>query len=144
MTARAATGNRRNARRAALQALYQWQVAATEAGDLMLQFERGGRLRGIDADYFRLLVRGAIAAAAELESEFAEYLDRPLSQLDPVERAILLLGAYELRECPDVPHRVVINEALELAKSFGATESHRFINGVLDKVWKSQSANERE
>lgn len=144
MTAEAATGSRRKARRAALQALYQWQMTDTETGDLILQFERGGRLRGIDADYFRLLVRGTIAAAAELESEFAEYLDRPLSQLDPVERAVLLLGAYELRECPEVPYRVAINEALELAKSFGATEGHRFINGVLDKVWKSRSANERE
>lgn len=144
MTAETGAGSRRAARRAALQALYQWQVTATEAGELVSQFERDGRLRGADAEYFRTLVRSAIAAAAELESEFAEYLDRPLSQLDPVERAVLLLGAYELRECPDVPYRVAINEALELAKSFGATESHRFINGVLDKVWKNQSANERK
>lgn len=140
MTAQAATGNRRKARRAALQALYQWQMTATEIGDLILQFERDEHLRGADTDYFRTLVRGAIAAADGLEAGYAEYLDRPLSQLDPVERAILLLGTYELRECPEVPYRVVINEALELAKSFGATDGHRFINGVLHRcagLWRA-------
>lgn len=144
MGVEAAAGSRRNARRAALQALYQWQVTATEPGELILQFERGGRLRGADADYFRTLVRGVIAAAAELEAGYAGYLDRPQAQLDPVERAILLLGAYELSERAEVPYRVAINEALELARGFGATEGHRFINGVLDKVWKNQSANTRK
>lgn len=137
-------GSRRAARRAALQALYQWQMAATGADDLISQFERDGRLRGADAEYFRALVRGAIAAATELEAVYAEYLDRPSTQLDPVERAILLLGVYELRERAEVPHRVAINEALELAKAFGATDGHRYINGVLDKVWKNQSANTRK
>lgn len=126
-------GNRPAARRAALQALYQWQITATQADDLISQFERDGRLRGADGEYFRTLVRGATEAADEVESVYADYLDRVPAQLDPVERAILLLGAYELSRRPEVPYRVVINEALELAKAFGATEGHRYINGVLDR-----------
>lgn len=137
-------GSRRAARRAALQALYQWQFTGAGVDELMAQFRGSGRLGRADTDYFDALVRGAIDAAAALETVYAEYLDRAPEQLDPVERAILLLGTYELAERPDVPHRVVINEALELAKAFGATEGYRFINGVLDKVWKSRSANERE
>lgn len=129
----AEAGRRRAARRAALQALYQWQMAVTESGDLIRQFERGGRLGRADAAYFRTLVRGAIAAAAGLEAVYAEYLDRDPAQLDPVERGVLLLGAYELAERPEVPYRVVINEALELAKAFGATEGHRYVNGVLHR-----------
>ncbi|MES1943294.1 NusB antitermination factor [Salinisphaera sp. PC39] len=132
-TAEGATGSRRAARRAALQALYQWQVATTDVGDLMLQFRRGGHLRGADADYFRTLVEGTVTAAPDLEAVYGEYLDRHPAQLDPVERAILLLGAYELAERVEVPYRVVINEALELAKAFGATEGHRYVNGVLHR-----------
>lgn len=141
----AEAGSRRTARRAALQALYQWQVAVTEADDLILQFERDGRLGRADAEYFRALVRGVIDAAGDLEAAYADYLDRPPAQLDPVERAILLLGAYELAERPEVPYRVVINEALELAKAFGATEGHRYVNGVLHRCarhWRATEVNE--
>lgn len=143
MTAEAPAGSRRAARRAALQALYQWLVADTEAADLMLQFQRGGHLRGADGEYFRVLVEGATAAAADLEAVYAGFLDRTPAQLDPVERAILLLGAYELAERVDVPYRVVINEALELAKAFGATEGHRYVNGVLHRCaghWRAAEA----
>jgi N utilization substance protein B len=142
-----AVGSRRAARRAALQALYQWQVTATEPGDLVLQFEREGRLRRADAEYFRTLVRGAIGAAGELESVYDDYLDRAPAQLDPVEHAILLLGAYELSERAEMPYRAVINEALELAKAFGATEGHRYINGVLHRCaeyWRAAEMGDNQ
>lgn len=125
---------RGQSRRVALQALYQWLQADTELGDLILQFDRSGSLRGADREYFRLLVRGVVADTSGLEQEFDAILDRPAAQLDPVERAALLLAVFELRECLDVPYRVVLNEATELTKSFGAEGGHRFVNGVLDKV----------
>lgn len=137
-----AGGSRQLTRRAALQALYQWLQADTEAGDLVLQFERSGRLRRADPAYFRRLVRGVIDEAGALEAEYGGILDRPAVQLDPVERAILLLAVYELRDCPDVPYRVVIDQATELAKRFGAQDGHRFVNGVLDKVARRLRAAE--
>ncbi|MDN5861847.1 MAG: transcription antitermination factor NusB [Salinisphaera sp.] len=125
-------GARRGARRAALQAIYQWLAAGTETGDLVLQFQRSELMRGADGDYFTTLVRGVLAQPQRYEERFAAYLDRAPGLLDPVERAILLLAVFELCECPQVPYRVVLNEAVELAKAYGAEASHRYINAVLD------------
>lgn len=127
-------GNRRAARRAALQAIYQWLLADTDTGELLLQFERDGTLRGADGDYFRTLVRGVLADPDGLEAEVVGYLDRRVEHLDPVERAVLLVAVYELRERIEIPFRVVLNEALELAKRYGAEAGHRYINGVLDRA----------
>lgn len=133
---------RRGARRAALQALYQWQVADTEPDDLLRQFHAGDRLSGVDHAYFDALVRGVVAEASALESCFGEYLDRAPAQLDPVERSVLLLGVFELRERADVPYRVVLDQALELAKRFGAQDGHRYINGVLDRAARALRGSE--
>lgn len=135
-------GTRRGARRAAVQALYQWLLADTEADDLLHQFEGEGRLSGCDRDYFGALVDGVINDLPGLESAFAGYLDRTTDHLDPVERAILLLAVFELRERAEVPYRVVLNEALELAKRFGAQDGHRYVNGVLDRTARDLRATE--
>lgn len=127
-------GPRTAARRAAVQALYQWLVSDTEPGELIRQFKMEGRLTGCDRDYFVALVQGVINDPNSLEDAFVGYLDRTPGQLDPVERAVLLLGTLELRDRVEIPRRVVINEALELTKRFGAEGGHRFINGVLDRV----------
>lgn len=127
-------GPRTAARRAAVQALYQWLVSDTEPGELVRQFRQEGRLSGCDRAYFDTLVHGVIADPHGLEACFVDYLDRTPGQLDPVERAVLLLGSLELRDSIEVPRRVVINEALELTKRFGAEGGHRFINGVLDRA----------
>ena len=127
-------GSRQRARRLALQALYQWLVADTANTGLLEQFAHDPAMGRANRDYFRDLVNGVIRHRNDLEERFAAVIDRPLAQLDPVEHAVLLLAAYELSHHPELPYRVVINEAVELAKRFGATDSHRYVNGVLDKV----------
>lgn len=117
-----------------MQALYQWLQAETLAGDLVLQFQRSGLLQNTDAKYFRTLVHGVIEDSDALAFEISAMLDREITQLDPVERAVLLLAVLELRDRIEVPYRVVINEAVELTKRFGGQDSHRYINGVLDKA----------
>lgn len=125
---------RQKARRLAMQAVYQWQMADTESAALIEQFLDDDKMEHADADYFRLLLLGVMQHVTELEAAITEALDRPLEQLDPVERAVLGISAYELFHCPDVPYRVVINEAVELAKTYGATDSHRYINAVMDRI----------
>jgi len=122
------------ARRRALQALYQWQLTGQEPAEIERQFLSNHRLGRVDLDYFSALFRGVTADSDTLDAAYDGYLDRPARTLDPVELALLRLGTYELRERIEVPYRVCIDEAVELAKAFGAEQSHRFINGVLDKV----------
>jgi len=129
---------RTRARRRVLQALYQWQLTGQEPGDIERQFLEGYRLGRMELDYFSELLHRIPERVAELDAAFDRYLDRPASTLDPVEKAILRLGTYELRERLEVPYRVVIDEAVELAKAFGAEQSHRYINGVLDRVGRDQ------
>ena len=131
MTAR--TGRRR-ARELALQGLYQWQLSGADARTIAGQLAEREDYGKVDADYFRLLLQGAIADAPGLERAIAPYLDREFSRLSPVERAILMLAGYELRHLPEVPYRAVINEAVELAKSYGGTGGHKYVNGVLDRL----------
>lgn len=123
-----------HARRLVLQGLYQWQLSGASAGDIITQLYASQNVKSTDTDYFEELLRRAIADSNDLDTAFSPHLDRPLTQLDPIERAILLLSTYELKARPDVPHRVVLNEAVELAKSFGAEQSHKYINAVLDKT----------
>jgi N utilization substance protein B len=127
--------SRRLAREVAMQGLYQWRVSGNsiEAIEDHLEQESEAWPRA-DKPLALMLMRGAAAHADALEAQFTPYLDRPIGELSPIERAILLVGAYELAERLETPYRVVINEAIELAKSFGGTDGHRYINGVLDKL----------
>ncbi|MES1925685.1 transcription antitermination factor NusB [Salinisphaera sp. T31B1] len=135
-------GARIRARMAAVQAIYQWRISGTEIGELILQFAQAGRLRELDRDYFEMLLRGVAHDATALEAVFDRHLSRPAAQLDPVEHAILLLATLELRDRVEIPFAAVINEATNLAKVFGATDGHRFINGVLDATARDLRAAE--
>ncbi|MDT7525840.1 MULTISPECIES: transcription antitermination factor NusB [Idiomarinaceae] len=125
---------RRKARKLAIQAIYSWQLSQNSMSDIEAQFLTDNDTSKIDVDYFLALVRGVAGQSNSLDQAVEPFLDRPLKDLDQVERAVLRLAAYELRERLDVPYKVAINEAIELAKSFGADDSHRFVNGVLDKA----------
>ena len=125
---------RRRARRTLLQAVYAWQITAAEVGDLGEQFATSDEMRNGDTDYFLTCLRGILSGVADLDPLFEPYLDRSIAQLDGVERAILRAGAYELSERLDIPVRVVIDEWVELAKGFGAADSFKYVNGVLDRV----------
>ncbi len=122
------------ARRCAAQALYQWQVTGQEPAAIIQQFLADQDLPKADPDYFRELAQQVPAQAALIDAALEPFLDRPLAQVDPVERAILRIGGYELMQRPEIAYRIVINEAVELAKLFGAEQGHRFVNGVLDKL----------
>lgn len=132
----AATGARSKARLRAMQALYQWQLTRQDSGQINAQFLIDQDLEEVDVDlrYFQELINQVPLRVDAISGELQPHLDRPLAQVDPVEKAILWLAGYELLYRPDVPYRVVINEAVELAKTFGAEQGHRFINGVLDKT----------
>jgi len=125
---------RSGARRAALQALYQWQLAGHEPGDIVREFVAERELVGVDRDYFRALACGIPAQLPALRALIEEVVDRDWSRLDPVARAALLIGTYELAGRAEVPWRVVVNEAVELAKLFGAEEGHKFVNAALDRL----------
>ena len=125
---------RRKARRALVQALYQWQMNKASAADLAAEFAEGRALKGADRPFFNDVLERALARVAELDSLYEGVLDRDLARLDGVELAILRLGVCELLCREDVPATVVIDECIELAKLFGGQDSHKYINGVLDKL----------
>ncbi|MCP5152222.1 MAG: transcription antitermination factor NusB [Ectothiorhodospiraceae bacterium] len=126
---------RATARRAALQAVYQWQVSGGDAGEVITEFRQEGRLKGADQAYFVRLVRGVVGDAPSLDAALGKLLtDREVEEVDQVARALLRVGAYELRDCPETPWRVVINEAVRLAHEFGSEASHRYVNAVLDRL----------
>jgi N utilization substance protein B len=130
----ASRSSRRRSRELALQGLYQWQLTRKDAVMIATELAENNDFAKSDADYFRALLHGAIENAPKLEAEITPFLDRSVSELSPVERGILLLAGYELMSELEVPYRVVINEAVELAKVFGGTDGHKFVNGVLDKL----------
>lgn len=125
---------RRKARSLALQAIYQWQFTQDSFADIAAHFLATINSNKVDAEYFTELVKGVTQDADSLDVEMRSFLDRPFAELDQVELAILRLAIYELKNRLDVPVKVVLNEALELTKTFGAVESFKFINGILDKV----------
>ncbi len=125
---------RRKARHYALQALYQWQISRNPLGEIEAQFRTQFDFEHTDLDYFHELLHDVPAHLGELEALFSPYLDRELKDINPVELSLLRLGSYELAHRIDVPFKVVINEYVSLAKKFGAAESHKYINGVLDKL----------
>lgn len=134
---------RRKARRLALQALYSWQIAGGEAHEIEAYYRAENDLRKTDVAYFHEALRGVIGAGAALDEHYARFLDRPLREVDPIERAILRMACWELLERIDVPARVVVNEGIELAKDFGATDdSYKYVNGILDRVARHLRARE--
>ena len=133
---------RRRARRTLLQAIYAWQMTDADFADIAGQFSTSEEMKDADKDYFDQCLRGVMGGVTELDPLFEPYLDRRIDALDCVERAILRAGSYEMKERLDVPARVVINEWVELAKRFGAEDSFRYINGVLDRVARKVRARE--
>jgi transcription antitermination protein NusB len=125
---------RHRARELALQGIYQWRVTSGDDAQIEKQIHAEKNLGRYDKELFSKLLRGALNQHADLEALLAPHLDRPLAELSPVEFAVLLLGAFELSQHLEVPYKVVINEAVELAKTFGGTDGHKYVNGVLDKL----------
>jgi N utilization substance protein B len=133
---------RRKARKMALQALYQWQVAETPVHELLAQFAVDQDLSKIDREYFSEVVRGVTTNKSDLDATLETCIDREIAKMTPIELTILRMGAFELSHRIDVPYRVVINEGVELAKAFGAADGHKYVNGVLDKLSKQLRATE--
>ncbi|MDA8961980.1 transcription antitermination factor NusB [Congregibacter sp.] len=125
---------RRKARHYALQALYQWHMAGATSSAIEAEFRTDYDFDVVDLEYFQALIHGVPPLVEELDSLLEPLLDRELRELDPIERSLLRMGGFELRDRIDVPYRVVINESVALAKKFGAAESYKYINGVLDKL----------
>ena len=129
-----ASGARTVARKLALQALYRWQLNACAWQDLVQEFGDAEDMARADRDYFRALIEGVAGALDALDARLAALADRRPDLLDPIEHAILLIGVYELAARPEVPYRVAISEAVGLARRFGATDGHKFVNAVLDRA----------
>ncbi len=134
---------RRRSRKAAMQAIYQWQMTDIDLAPLEREYRDAGALKKAEAEFFRALVRGVLLRTEELDALLAPVLDRKLADLDRVELALLRLGAFELAHRIDVPYRVVIDEYVELAKGYGAEDSYKYLNGVLDKLAASLRQTER-
>jgi N utilization substance protein B len=130
----AAKSQRRRARELALQGLYQWLIAGGDASAIDAQLREHEGYEKCDSLHFDALLRGGIESAATLDAALARHVDRKTTELSPIEHAVLMIGAYELQHCLDIPYKVAINEAVELAKAFGGTDGHKYVNGVLDKV----------
>ena len=125
---------RRRSREFALQGLYQWLVSGAEAGVVDAHIREQDGFAQCDAAHFDALLHGCIAEAADIDALLSRHVDRKTTELSPVEHGVLMIGAYELKHCIDVPYKVAINEAVELAKNFGGTDGHKYVNGVLDKA----------
>lgn len=133
---------RTNARKAAVQALYQWQMTGQSLVEIERQFLEEERLKDAQKSYFMELFHGVPKNLETIDQALSEFVDRPVDMIDPVERAILRIGVYELANRPDMPYRVVLNEGINLAKHFGADGSHKYVNGILDKVAQQKRALE--
>lgn len=132
MTKAASTGARTRARELLLQALYQQQIAGHDSGELLKQFREQTAYDRVDQEFFDEALKEIYATQEQLEVAIDAVVDRPIEQLDPVEKGILLIGVFELQTRPDVPFRVIINEGVNLAKRFGALDGHKYINACLD------------
>ncbi|MCA6064960.1 transcription antitermination factor NusB [Thalassolituus marinus] len=131
---KASPAARRKARRFAVQALYQWQLAGADLSQIEAEFRADNDMSKVDMEYFHDILHGVPRDKTLLDEKVTPLLDRRMDEMTPVELAIVRLGAYEMVRRIDVPYKVVINEAIELTKTFGATDGHKFINGVLDKL----------
>ncbi len=123
-----------NARKCAVQALYQWQMTGESLIQIETSFLEEERLKGAQKKYFAEIFYGVPKQLNIIDEALSEFVDRPVEKIDPVERAVLRIGVYELINCLDTPYKVIINEGVNLAKCFGADGSHKYINGILDKV----------
>jgi N utilization substance protein B len=130
------------ARRCAVQALYQWQLSGLDPNDILKEFVAEREVVNADIAYFEELTRGVPRHIEALQEDLQQVIDRPIGELDPVEHAILLIGAYELKYCLQTPWRVVINEAIELEKMFGAEQGHRYVNSAIDRLARRLRAPE--
>jgi transcription antitermination protein NusB len=139
---RTLSSQRSVARKLAMQALYRWQLNEGPWQDLVSEFREAEDMPRADGEYFRELVEGVWRAREQLDSDLASWTDRGPALLDPIEHAVLLIGVYELRHRQDVPYRVAISEAVGLAKRFGATDGHKFVNAVLDRAARALRPNE--
>lgn len=131
---KASPAARRKARRYAMQALYQWQMAGADLAKIEAEFRTDNDMSKVDLEYFHDVLHGVPRELSDLDALIEQQLDREAEELTPVEQSILRLASYELSHRIDVPYKVVINEAVELAKEFGATDGHKYVNGVVDKV----------
>jgi N utilization substance protein B len=138
-----ASARRAVARKLAIQALYRWQINASPWQDVVNEFAADEDMRKADRNYFNQLVTDICGSSETLDTALAAWMDRKPKDLDPVEHAVLWVGAHELKSAPDIPYRVVINEAVGLAKRFGATDSHKFVNAVLDAAARDLRPHER-
>lgn len=136
------TSDRSRARRYVIQALYEWQVSGNAPNGIEQQFLIEHSTRKYDRPYFKELLIGITDAVKELDAEIEPLSDRPFKEIDIVEKAILRLGCFELKNRIDIPYRVVINEAIELTKTFGADQAHKFVNGTMDKLAESLRKSE--
>lgn len=125
---------RRRSREFALQAMYQWQLAQQSVVEIEQQYKLAEGFDKADGVLFKTVVQGAISNAETLAAALTPHLDRGWTEVSPIERAVLLIGGFELIHMPETPYRVIINEAIELAKSYGGTDGHKYVNGVLDKL----------
>ncbi|MHC9509683.1 transcription antitermination factor NusB [Kangiella sp. M94] len=133
---------RRRAREYAMQAIYQWQMSDNPLNEIEAQYLTTMNPKKVDVVYFQELFSGVLTSLDEIDAALTPALEREIEGIDPIERAIIRLSAFELQKRIDVPKKVVINEGIELAKTFGATDGHKFVNGVLDKISKTLRPNE--
>ena len=129
-----AKSQRRRSRELALQGLYEWLLSGAEATVIDAHMREHDGFDKCDSAHFNTLLHGCIAESADLDAALARHVDRRTTELSPVEHGVLLIGVYELKHCIDIPYKVAINEAVELAKAFGGTDGHKYVNGVLDKT----------
>jgi N utilization substance protein B len=134
---------RHKARELALQGVYAWQLSGNDIEQIELSLATTNDMKKVDMSFFQDLLRSSVARCEELDVSIKPFLGRLPEELDPIEKAILRLATLELVQCIETPYKVVINEAIELAKSYGAQDSHKFINGVLDKAVKTLRKHER-
>jgi len=133
---------RKRARRRALQAIYQWQITHQDASEILRQFREVQDLSQVDVGHFEMLLRGVINENMRLIDALEPFLDRPMDQVDVMERVVLMIGAWELLECPEMPYRVVLDESVDLARRFGSEQGHSYVNAVLDKAARTLRADE--
>jgi N utilization substance protein B len=126
--------SRRRSREAALQGLYEWLISGAEVAVVDAHMREQDGFDKCDSAHFDALLHGCIAEASAIDAVLAKHVDRKTTELSPIEHGVLMIGAYELAHCIDIPYKVAINEAVELAKSFGGTDGHKYVNGVLDKA----------
>ncbi|MCH8057190.1 MAG: transcription antitermination factor NusB [Proteobacteria bacterium] len=142
MSKRDRFGPRKRARRRALQAIYQWQITDQDATEILHQFREMQDLSQVDEAYFERLLRSVIKHKERLIDALEPFLDRPMDQVDVMERVVLMIGAWELLDCPEMPYRVVLNESVDLARRFGSEQGHSYVNAVLDKAARKWRADE--